>query len=90
MYFANACSQSRLAYNCANVQVVALCNTYTCQLFLSAASATRTSTVEELTAAVGGKPLMRLAQLANIILLFGAHSANHVHLQSLTLQELPF
>eukprot|EP00892_Ulva_mutabilis_P000015 jgi/Ulvmu1/10013/UM059_0062.1 len=68
--------------------VVALCNTYTCQLFLSAAGATRTSTFEELAAAVGGKPLMRLAQLSNIILLFGNLTGDFCLLADLGSQSL--
>ena len=52
-------------------QVVSLCNTYTCQLLLAAASATRTRTFEELCHAVGGRAFMRLAQAANIVLLAG-------------------
>jgi Transmembrane amino acid transporter protein len=53
------------------VQVVALCNTYTCHLLLSAALATRTSTFEELCEAVGGRYFKVFAQLSNVVLLTG-------------------
>jgi solute carrier family 38 (sodium-coupled neutral amino acid transporter), member 11 len=53
------------------MQVVALCNAYTCQLLLSACLATKTTTFEELAAAVGGRHFMHLLQVANIVLLAG-------------------
>jgi Transmembrane amino acid transporter protein len=53
------------------VQVVGLCNTYTCHLLLSAALATRTSTFEEMCEAVGGRSFKVFAQLSNVILLAG-------------------
>jgi solute carrier family 38 (sodium-coupled neutral amino acid transporter), member 11 len=53
------------------LQIVALCNAYTCRILLKAAHATNTSTFEELAEAVGGTNFMRFAQLSNIVLLLG-------------------
>ena len=53
------------------LQVVALCNTYTCRLLLNAALATGTTSFEGLAAAVGGRAFTAFAQASNIILLVG-------------------
>jgi Transmembrane amino acid transporter protein len=55
----------------ADLQAVAVCNTYTCQLLLNAALATHTSSFEELAYAIGGTPFQAFAQASNIILLVG-------------------
>jgi amino acid permease len=59
------------AHTAVLVQVVALCNTYTCQLLLNACAATGATTFEELACNVGGPRFMNLLQAANIVLLAG-------------------